>query len=57
MGRIKEKLEAMAAAIAFAEADEREEALRLLEESERTEKRVETRKDQRQRPRPRVYRT
>ncbi|MBC7358075.1 MAG: hypothetical protein H5U10_06020 [Desulfacinum sp.] len=55
MRRIKEKLEAMAAAIAFAEAGERDEALRLLHEEKRTEKRVEKRKDQR--PRARVYRT
>ncbi len=57
MKKIKEKLEALGAAVAFAEADEAEEAVRLVKEADRVERREGVRKDSRQRPRARVYRT
>lgn len=53
---IKEKLEALAAAVAFAEAGEPEEAVRMVKIKKRDERRITKRKTT-ERPRARLYRT
>lgn len=58
MRKLKERLEAMAAAAAFAEAGEGDFANALMNEvrESRQEKRVRSRKRSQERPRPRAYR-
>ncbi|MBW1974830.1 MAG: hypothetical protein JRI45_04570 [Deltaproteobacteria bacterium] len=56
MKRIKEKLEALAAAVAFAEAGEFNEAERMLRKEERVDRKKDVKRTT-QRPRPRVYKT
>lgn len=59
MKRIKEKLEAMAAAVAFAEAGQWDDANEIARsgQEKRTDKRDRKQEQPRQRPRPRAYRT
>ena len=57
MGRMMKKLEAMGAAVAFAESAQWDTAEEILRQADRKEDRKRTEQRKQQRPRARAYRT